>query len=123
MMRRPQRFVACSLLLIGNYEHNSLLARRGLPPLLDPSARSQFRAICYGQTSARMGLAGAKASVMRLLEAPRLPLPPPVSRAALARSCPGPADSFSPPLPLSYAIKLLLLLPSLSTSSVPHASC
>ncbi len=42
---------------------------------MDPSARSQFRAICYRQTSARIGHAVAKASVMRLLGVPRLPLP------------------------------------------------
>ena len=33
----------------------------------DHSARSQFRALCYRQISARLGHAVAKASVMRLL--------------------------------------------------------
>jgi hypothetical protein len=47
-------------------QHESLLARQGLPPL-DPSACSQFRAICYRQSSAHIGHAVAKASVMRLL--------------------------------------------------------
>ena len=47
-------------------QHESLLASQGLPPM-DPSARSQFRAICYRQTSARICHAVAKASVMRLL--------------------------------------------------------
>jgi hypothetical protein len=40
------------------------------PPMLDPSARSQFRAICYRQISARIGQAVAKATVMRLLPLP-----------------------------------------------------
>ena len=103
-------------------QQDSILARQGLPPLLDPSARSQFRAICYRQISARIGLAVAKASVMRLLGVPRLPLPPPVPRAALARNCPGPADSFSPPLPLTYASSLSFSLPSSSLSLSPASS-
>ncbi len=41
-----------------------------------------------------------KASVMRRLGIPRLPLPQLVPSSVLARNCPGPADSFSPsPLP------------------------
>ena len=103
-------------------QHDSVLARQGLPPLLDPSARSQFRAICYRQISARLGLAVAKASVMRLLGVPRLPVPPPVPRAVLARNCPGPADSFSPPLPLTYASSLSSPLPSSSLSLSPASS-
>ena len=63
----------------------------------------QFRAICYRQTSARIGHAVAKASVMRLLGVPRLPLPQLIPSYALARNRPGPADSFSPPFPLTYA--------------------
>ncbi len=65
---------------------------------MDPSARSQFRAICYRQTSesARIGHAVAKAFVMRLLGVPRLPLPHIIPSYALARNLPGPADSFSP---------------------------
>ncbi len=42
---------------------------------------------------ARLGHAVAKASVMRFLGVPRLPLPHPVSAAFLARNRPGPADS------------------------------
>ena len=41
---------------------------------------------------------------MRLLEVPRLPFP--VPRYALAQNCPGPADSFSHPVPISYASSL-----------------
>ena len=48
------------------WQHESLLASPGFPPM-DPSARSQFRAICYRQTSARICHAVAKASVLRLL--------------------------------------------------------
>ncbi len=55
-------------------QHDSLLARQGLPPMLDPSAWSQFRAISYRQISVRIGHAVAKASIMRLLGVPRLPL-------------------------------------------------
>ena len=94
-------------------QHESLLASQGLLPM-DPSARSQFRAICYRQTSARIGHAVAKASVMRLLGVPRLPLPQLIPSYALARNRPGPADSFSPPFPLTYASSLHPLLPPLS---------
>ena len=88
--------------------------------MLNPSAGSQFRAISYRQISARIGHAVAKASVMRLLGVPRLPLPPFPPRASLARNCPGPADSFSPPVPLSYASSLSL--PSASSQSVSSFS-
>jgi hypothetical protein len=101
-------------------QHDSSLVRQGLPPLLDPSARSQFRAIAYRQISARIGIAVAKASVMRFLGVPRLPLPPFLPRAALARNRPGPADSFSPPVPLSNASSLSL--PSVSSQSVSSFS-
>jgi hypothetical protein len=67
-------------------QHYSSLVRQGPSPLLDPSARSQFRAIAYCQKSARIGIAVAKASVMRLLGVPRLPLPTFLPRAALARN-------------------------------------
>ena len=87
-------------------QHDSSLVRQGLPPMLDTYVRSQFRAIAYRQISARIGIAVAKASVMRLLGVPRLPLPPFVPRAALARNRPGPADSFHPFVPLSYASSL-----------------
>ena len=103
-------------------QQDSLLARQGLPPMLDPSARSQFRAICYRHISARIGHAVAKASVMRLLGVPRLPLPPSVSRDVLARNCPGPADSFSPPICLTYASSLASQLPPSSISPSPASS-
>ena len=103
-------------------QQDSLLARQGLPPMLDPSARSQFRAICYRHISARIGHAVAKASVMRLLGVPRLPLPPSVSRDVLARNCPGPADSFSPPICLTYASSLASHLPPSSISPSPASS-
>ena len=101
-------------------QHESLLASQGLPPM-EPSARSQFRAICYRQTSARIGHAVAKASVMRLLGVPRLPLPHLIPSYALARNRPGPADSFSPPFPFTYASSLGSL-PSPSSLSFSSAS-
>ena len=51
-------------------QHDSQLAKQHLPPMLDPSARPQCRAICYRQISARIRQAVAKATVMRLLGVP-----------------------------------------------------
>jgi hypothetical protein len=110
-----------SLADLESRQQESLFARQNLPPM-DPSARSQFRAICYRQISARIGHAVAKASVMRLLGVPRLPLPSPVPRYALAQNCPGPADSFSHPVPTSYASSLLSLPPPSSASPSPASS-
>ncbi len=56
-------------------QHEAFLGRQNLAPL-DPTARAQFRAISYHQISARIVLAVAKASVMRLLGIPRLSIPP-----------------------------------------------
>jgi hypothetical protein len=88
---------------------------------MDPSARSQYRAVSYRQSSARIGHAVAKASVIRILGVPRLPLLQLLPSALLARNCPGPADSFSLPVPLTYASSLSSLpppsLPSSSQSS------
>ena len=99
--------------------HDTQLARQGLSPLLDPSARSQFRAICYRQISARIGQAVDKATVMRLLGVPRLPLPLFLPRTAFAWNRPGPADSFSPPFPMTYASSLLSPPPTSSALSSP----
>ena len=99
------------------HQHDSLRSRQGLPPLADPSARAQFRALCYRRMSARIGHAVAKASVMRLLAVPRLPVPAPVPRALLARNCPGPADSFLFSPPSSYRDSLLSSLTSCSLPS------
>ena len=35
------------------HQHDSFRSRQGLPPLANPSARAQFRALCYRQMSAR----------------------------------------------------------------------
>ena len=80
-------------------QHDSYRTRVGLDPLVDPSARAQFRALCYRQSSARIGHALAKATVKRLLATPSLPIPSPVPRSLAARNRPGPADfvSLSPP--------------------------
>ena len=110
-----------SLADLESRQQESLFARQNLPPM-DPSARSQFRAICYRQISARIGHAVAKASVMRLLGVPRLPLPSPVPRYALAQNCPGPADSFSHPVPISYASSLQSLPPPSSVFPSPAFS-
>jgi hypothetical protein len=81
---------------------------------------------CYRQSSARLGHAVAKASIMRILGVPRLPLQHPIPSAFLARSCPGPADSFSPPVPLTYASSLspppITSLPSSSPALSPLCS-
>ena len=73
--------------------HDETRQRQGLDPLVDPSARSQYRALCYRHLTARLGHAVAKATVMRLLALPRLPLHHPPDRSSLARNRPGPADS------------------------------
>jgi hypothetical protein len=89
-------------------QHEAFLSRQNLAPI-DPSARSQFRAISYRQISARIGLAVAKASVMRLLSIARLPSPSFVPRSLLARNCPGLADSVSQPcFSISWCIKSFL---------------
>ena len=64
---------------------------------LDPSARSQFRAICYLQISARTGQAVAKATVMRILGIPRLPLQLFLPRAGFAWNRPGQAETTNAP--------------------------
>jgi hypothetical protein len=71
---------------------------------MDPSASSQYSAICYRQSSARLGHAFAKAAVMHILGVPRLPLQQSIPSALLALNCPGPADQLlSPTLPpLAY---------------------
>ncbi len=61
-------------------QHEAFLGSQNLAPM-DPSARSQYRSISYRQISARIGLAVAKASVMRLLGIPRLPSPSSVPRS------------------------------------------
>ena len=98
--------------------HNDYRRQQGLDALEDPAARSQFRALCYRQISARIGNAVAKATVMRLLVIPRLPVPIPVDRTLLARNRPGPADSFSPSCPssLSSLVYSSSLSPALSPS-------
>jgi hypothetical protein len=57
-----QQFVVSILWLIWNCANTRLFSVVSLAPM-DPSARSQYRAISYRQISARIGLAVAKASV------------------------------------------------------------
>jgi hypothetical protein len=58
-------------------QHDSYGTRVGLDPLVDPSARVRFRALCYRQSSARISHALA-------IESPRLPS----SASLLRRRCP-----------------------------------
>ena len=100
--------------------HDSLRAKQGLDPLADPSARSQFRAMCYRQISARLGHAVAKASVMRLLGIPRLPVPASVPRALLTRNCPYTSSIFSS-VSLSSPFALPASLPLSVLDALSHS--
>jgi hypothetical protein len=83
-------------------QHEFLLALQGLSPM-DLSTCSQF---CR-QSSDRLGHVVAKNSVVRLfLGVLRISLPQPVGpipSSFLPQNCPGLADSFSPPILLTYA--------------------
>jgi hypothetical protein len=74
-------------------QYESLLNRQGLPPVscqMLPAVVSSSRSCCrQGFRYAHPLCAGV----------PCLPLPQPILSAFLARNCPGPADSFSPPAP------------------------
>jgi hypothetical protein len=60
-------------------------ARPGLGPLTDVSARSQFLALCFSQSSTRIGHALVKALVKHLLVTPSLPIAPrPLAENSLA---------------------------------------
>ncbi len=65
-----------------------------LDPLPDESAPSQFRVLCFRQSSARLGHALARATGQRFLATQSLPLlrPPPPPNAQSARNLPGSAD-------------------------------
>ena len=88
-----------------------MLARQRLDPMVEPSARAQFRQACFRQITARVGHTLAKAAVMRLLS---LPLPAPACAWTLARNRPGPADSFT----FSFSSPSALLSPESSFSLV-----
>ena len=91
-----------------------LVRSQDLSPL-DPSARSQFRALSYRQISSRIGQAVAKASVRRLLGIPRLPMPPIVPRSVLARTAlPRQILFLLLSFPLMPPLLLLFLCPPLS---------
>jgi hypothetical protein len=57
-------------------QHEAYRSRSGHDPLLDESAHSQFPAICFRQSPARLGHASARDTVQRLLATPSLPLAP-----------------------------------------------
>ncbi len=79
-------------------QHDSILARQGLPPLLDPSVRSQFRAICYRQISARLGLAVA-ISRKRFCHAP-----PWSSSSSCTSACPSCSLGLELPWPCRFLL-------------------
>ena len=67
------------LYALADYElsqHDDWLAQQGLDPLMDPSARAQYRHHGFRQSSACPGHAIAKATVMRLLASPSPPPAP-----------------------------------------------
>jgi hypothetical protein len=70
----------------------SLLVR--VSPLWTPLPVLSFVLSAIARPLLVIGHAVAKASVMRLLGVPRLPLPLIIPSYALARNRPGPADSF-----------------------------
>jgi hypothetical protein len=86
-------------------QHEARRASSGLDPLPDESARSQFRALCFRQSSARIGNAIASGTVQHLLAMPSLLLLRALPLHQLARNLPGPADfashslSSPPPFP------------------------
>jgi hypothetical protein len=96
-------------------QHDSYQTQVGLDPLVDPSARAQFRARCYRQSSARIGHALAKATVKRLLATLSVPIPSPLPRSLAARNRPGPADfvTICVPFPTPSLLTTLFPLPCL----------
>jgi hypothetical protein len=66
-------------------QHAEYRAHPEMDQLTDASARSQFRALCFRQSSARIGQALAKALVKHLLATPSLPIAPPFLRLAFGR--------------------------------------
>ncbi len=71
--------------------HEAVCSIQGLDHL-DPSERAQYRAICFGSSSARLAAAMAKAAIMRLAGTPSLPVVVPVSRPHLAHNVRGVSD-------------------------------
>jgi hypothetical protein len=80
-----------SLAWLEQRQNAATRSSQGLDPQTDAD-RAQFRARCYRYSSARVGAAIAKATVMRLSGAPSLPAPVPVPSAQLARNAPSAAD-------------------------------
>ena len=65
------------LYALADYElpqHDDWLVQQGLDPLMDPLARAQYCQVvfqhCFSQSSARLGHAITKVTVMRLLASP-----------------------------------------------------
>jgi hypothetical protein len=84
-------------------EHEAQRASIGLDPLPDESAWSQCRALCFRQSSARLGHALARATIQRLLSLLQL-----LPHALLARDRPGPADFAYPSFPRPSSVPSVL---------------
>ncbi len=104
-----------------NCKHHAGRANRAAHDLVQQALKRELRrlGLHVRQISARIGLAVAKTSFMRILGIPELPSPSSVPRSLLARNCPGPADSISSPV-LPTDASTLASLPS-SVSSPPPA--
>jgi hypothetical protein len=76
-------------------QHDQWLAAHCLDPLVDPSASTQYRHMCFLHTLARSGHALAKATVICLLAKQQLPSSIAPSSSYLALNRPGLADSLS----------------------------
>ena len=81
-------------------QHHGWLVKHELDPLVDLSPRAQYRRRCFHLSSARIGQAIAKASVMSFPASPPLPLPPALL-APLALCPPLFKGNFRPALPSS----------------------
>ena len=97
-------------------QHETLRNRQGLDPLTD-SERAQYRAGCFRSSSARVAAAMTRATIMRLLGTPSIPVTAPVPRHMLAQNlrgvpdlcdprqaplAPSPLPPIPPPLPSAY---------------------
>ena len=109
-----------SLAWLEQRQNAATRSAHGLDPL-DDAERAQFRARCYRYSSARVGAAIAKATVMRLSGAPSLPAPAPVPSSLLARNAPSAAD-FLPAGPVPRGLRSpFISSPSIAIPARAHA--
>ena len=119
-------------------QHETLRNLQGLDPLTD-SERAQYRAGCFRPSSARVAAAMTRATIMRLLGTPSIPVTAPVPRHLLAQNRRGVPDLCDPrqarllcplfPLPIPPLISPMLnrlisyvLLPILLPPLMPHCT-